>query len=421
MTASDPPPARPAFVSRVDVRPEQLRRLERALAPSLARLTTPALIIDLDAVRDNVDAMVRRCGDADRWRPHIKTLKQAALLRLLHARGVHACKCATLDELQLALATAAGRETPGDVVLAYPLHEAALVGALAIADRFPSARVQFVADNPEHLRALARVATARQRTIEVQLDVDLGMGRTGSSPARWSAAWERAPEGVEITGLHGYDGHLAWDEREAAHAAYQALCELAKRVLATLPDEGPVSERGFEVITSGTHSYHHALAFPRFARLSTSPDGPRVLHRVSPGTIVLSDRRSQHAAADLGLRQAAWVASRVISRDPSAGRITLDAGSKGVAPDCRPSCEIAQHPELIPLPPSEEHLPLTRAADAGAAPTLPELGALLWLAPEHVCTTVNLYRDALLVEGEGARVSPIEAASRSLWIDEVSA
>ena len=360
MTASEPPPASPAFVSRVDVRPEQLQRLERALAPSLARLTTPALVIDLDAVRHNVDAMIRRCGAAGpgRWRPHIKTIKQAALLRLLHARGVHACKCATLDELQLALASAARSGTPGDVVLAYPPHEAALVGALAIAERFPGARVQFLADNPEHLRALAQVARARQRTIEVQLDVDLGMGRTGSSPATWSAAWRGAPEGVELTGLHGYDGHFTWDEREPAHAAYRALCELAARVLATKTSDD--SRTSFELITSGTHSYHHALAFARFS----TPDDPRVLHRVSPGTIVLSDRRSQHAAADLGLRQAAWVASRVISRAAGSGRITLDAGSKGIAPDCRPSCEIALHPELIPLPPSEEHLPLARAAGA---------------------------------------------------------
>ncbi|MCA9716936.1 MAG: alanine racemase [Myxococcales bacterium] len=403
-----------SFELRARVEAEQLETLDRALAPALPRLTTPALVIDLDAVRHNVAAMITRCGDARRWRPHIKTIKQAALLGQLHALGVHRCKCATLDELELALTAAAATETRADVLLAYPLHRAALAAALAITARHEHARVQLIADSPEHLRALVDEAATRGRAIDVQLDVDLGMGRTGSDPGRWREAWSRALVDslgrARITGLHGYDGHFTWDERAAAHAAYRELLALADAVLPTVRDRLAPGER-FELVTSGTHSYHHALAF---APLSDPARG-ELDHQVSPGTIVLSDRRSEPAAADLGLRQAAFVVSRVISRDAARGRVTLDAGSKGVAPDCRPSCEVARRPELEPGAASEEHLPLRVRAGA----TAPALGELLWLAPEHVCTTVNLYRVALLLSRDAApRESPI-ARGRSLWLDEV--
>ena len=47
--------------------------------------------------------------------------------------------------------------------------------------------------------------------------------------------------------------------------------------------------------------------------------------------------------------------------------------------------------------------------------------ALGLLVPDHVCTTVNLYRRALLLRG-GAVIgeTAIEAASHRLWLTEAS-
>ena len=107
---------------------------------------------------------------------------------------------------------------------------------------------------------------------------------------------------------------------------------------------------------------------------------------------MLCDLRSHAAAADVGLRQAAFVASRVVS--VGEGRVTLDAGSKGIAPDCPDgSCGVVGWPGLRPRTPSEEHLPLSVTDDR-----VPARGELLWLVPSHVCTTVNLYDEALYVK-----------------------
>jgi D-serine deaminase-like pyridoxal phosphate-dependent protein len=352
--------------------------LDRAIAPIADQLLTPALVIDLDAVEHNIAAMLARVGDPRRWRPHLKTVKQRVVIELLLAHGIEHFKVATLDELALALTSAEGRAI--EVLLAHPPPRPAFLAGLALAAAHPYARVQWLADSPAHLHALALWAGAT--VIAVALDVDLGMARTGTPPAEWIewASTCKLPANVVIVGLHGYDGHLHWTQRDEAHAGHDALIELARTL------DRPT----LRIITSGTHAYDHALVNPRLV------DGPW-LHQVSPGTIVLSDLRSHEAAGQLGLRQAAFVAARVISK--GAGRVTLDAGSKSITPDgAPPTCAVLGHPELTPLRASEEHLPCRVDPTIEAAPL--ELGALVWLVPDHVCTTVNMHREALWVRGD---------------------
>lgn len=384
-------------------------RLSAAVADHVDRLLTPALVIDLDAVAHNVDAMVARVGDPDRWRPHVKTAKQRVVVRALVDAGVRNFKCATVDELALVLSTGSEAGVDVDVVVAYPLREAACRAVLTVADRFPTSRVHLLADGPTHARELAGWVGGPRAHVDLWLDVDLGMGRTGTVPEAWHAALsrglERELDPLPIRGLHGYDGHHRWTDRTAAWLGYDRLCELASSF----------DGRPLDLVTSGTHSYAHAL---EHARLRSGP----WRHQVSPGTIVFSDRRSADAARDLGLQQGAFVASRVVhvaegaagDANPAPGRITLDAGSKGITPDgAPPTCEVVGWPGLCPQRASEEHLPV----EVVSGPT-PALGALLWLIPDHVCTTVNLYRFAIWIrDGRVAGYGPVDAASHSLWTD----
>lgn len=379
------------------------------LGPLLPALASPALVIDLAAVDHNIAAVVRHCagsgaqpGGPDRWRPHVKTLKAAALVRRLWAAGVTRCKCATLDELQMLLETAAedGREDSLDVLLSYPLHEAAFHAVLRRLAAHPAARVQLLADSPEHARAMDRWAAGAPRRLGIHLDVDLGMARTGSPPAEWRAAVAdlAALSHLRVTGLHGYEGHLAWSQRAEATDAYEALCDLAGAFAC-------IGTESLELVTSGTHGFAAALTHPRLA-------GGPWRHRISPGTVVLSDLRSHAAAAELGLQQAAFVLARVVSR--GSDRVTLDAGSKAIAPDRpAPNCRLPAWPGLVPLSPSEEHLPLRREHGA-----LPDLGASVLLVPDHVCTTVNLYRECLLLRpGAPPARAPIGAQGHRLFLE----
>jgi D-serine deaminase-like pyridoxal phosphate-dependent protein len=68
-------------------------------------------------------------------------------------------------------------------------------------------------------------------------------------------------------------------------------------------------------------------------------------------------------------------------------------------------------PEIVAERPSEEHLPLRVTAG-----TPPERGEVLMLVPRHVCPTVNLAEEAVLVEG-GRVVStvPVSARAHDVW------
>jgi D-serine deaminase-like pyridoxal phosphate-dependent protein len=231
----------------------------------------------------------------------------------------------------------------------------------------------------------------------VWLDVDVGMGRTGTAAARWRQALAerdpRAAGALEIRGIHGYEGHLAWGEREPAHAGYSALIALAQACASTRC-----------IVTSGTHAFAHALAF---APLRAGP----WRHQVSPGTVVLSDLRSGDAAELLGLRTAAFVASRVVSvRDDAGGerRITVDAGSKALAPDRpEPAGALLGWPAWLAVRATEEHRVLQPSAPDVPAPAR---DTVVFIAPSHVCTTVNLYREVVHVRGDRlVGLAPIEA------------
>lgn len=343
---------------------------------------TPALVLDLDAVTHNVAAMVARAGGPDRWRPHVKTVKHAGVVTRVLGGGVRCLKVATLPELALVLDTAQAAGATVDVLVAYPLRGPAIDGVAALAGGHRRHRVSVLADDPAHL---AELRAALPRGVGIHLDVDLGMGRTGTPPEGWTGVDTR-----RVGGLHGYDGHFRWDERAAAHAAYDRLCDLAYAL----------GGAGLDLVTSGTHSYPHALAHDR---LQTGPWRAQV----SPGTVVLSDTRSAEAAADAGLRQAAWVATRAVS--VRGDRVTLDAGSKGLSPDVRPAGLAVDWPGLDWQTPSEEHQPCRGAG--------PAAGDVVWVVPSHVCTTVNLYREAWIAQG-GRIVgrTPIAAAGRRLVI-----
>jgi len=95
---------------------------------------------------------------------------------------------------------------------------------------------------------------------------------------------------------------------------------------------------------------------------------------------------------------------------PHVDLITCDAGHKTVSADAGvPTCAVVGHPELMPLSPSEEHLPMAVKGEAAR----PQIGDLLYLLPRHVCPTVNNFDCALLVrDGQIESVEQVSARGR---------
>ncbi len=358
---------------------------------------TPALAIYPEIVDANIEATLRVLGgDANRWRPHVKTSKLGFIMRKMVEHGVVNVKCATTLELQTAAAAGAT-----DILVAY-----AMVGANArrvreLAEAMPGKRLSALVETAAQIKAWAG------SRISLFVDLNGGMDRTGLEQDRIEevVSLARAIEeaGLVFRGLHYYDGHMGKYEdlatREVmAHQGYDQLM----RIVEALNAAGIVIE---EVITSGTPAFPSVLTYKPFA------DAPFV-HRVSPGTVVYGDFTSiGQLPAEWGYRPAAVVVASVVSH-PTTHRITCDAGHKSVSADAGvPTCTVLGHSELQPDKPSEEHLPI----DVPETAAMPAVGDYLYLVPRHVCPTVNNYDHALLVvDGKITGIERVTARGREV-------
>ena len=355
---------------------------------------TPALVLYPAIIAANIERTLELlAGKGDRWRVHIKTAKLGYTLRLLLERGVRNFKCATTLELLVACQSGAT-----DVLYAYPAMGANARRAGEIAEEFPDVRISVLAESEE------QVQQWRGSRVGIFLDINPGMNRTGIEQSRSdrviALARTMADARLEFRGLHYYDGQfgsLADGERtRGAHRGYDRLLE----IVSELERSGV---RVPEVITAGTPTFPCSLSYGGFR-------GRNFVHRVSPGTIVYCDATClQQLPAEYGYGAAALVLTRVVSR-PGAGMVTCDAGHKAVSADAGvPTCVVAGHPELTPLSPSEEHLPMA-VADGAAGP---EIGDFLYLVPRHVCPTVNNFDWALVVrDGNIEAVERVSARGR---------
>ena len=378
------------------------------------RLCTPSLVIYADVLRQNVERVIKACGGAQRWQPHVKTVKSKQIIEELIDRGVKQFKCATSREAELLGQTLRGRgDGPFEVVVSYPHTGPTLarIAAAARACRYGNASdgdaeedivswaviVEDVAGAREVVEAgrtrdpllnkggLGCFDEDRPVALDVYLDINPGMNRTGCPLDRALATARSIREAVgdRFSGLHMYDGHAggllkehAGDRRKldaALFPLYDRLLEIDAALGATCT-----------LITAGTPALLSSIAHEGLAATGR--------HRVSAGTIVLGDLRS-FDECPVGLEPAAVVVSRCVS-NPTAGVYTLDAGVKALAADAGdPLCQIIGKTEYTLRKASEEHLPVE--CDSIAK------GDVLYLVPKHICPTVNLAETALWVEDDG--------------------
>ncbi len=365
------------------------------------RLLTPALLIYPDFVLQNVRSIIDRVGgDPDRWRAHVKSAKLSFVMGHLIAAGITHLKCATT--LELCVACEAGAR---DVLFAYPAVGPKIARIKQLAQEHPNVRVSALVEDASW------VADWKGSGVGLFVDVNPGMDRTGIP----DSAVERivvtaraiAQASIRFGGLHYYDGHIGHDAaippeqaEQTAHRGYDRLLTLVRELQA-------LGIRVPEIVTAGTPTTPFSLSYPGFRR-DALPQG--VTHRVSPGTVVYNDASSvAQLPADWNLRPAAVVATTVVSH-PVAGRITCDAGHKSVSADEGvPTCAVLGRPDLKPLSPSEEHLPI--AVPPGMP--VPAIGDVLYLVPRHVCSTVNSFDHAVIVrDGVVAEVQRVTARGR---------
>jgi len=337
-----------------------------------ASVASPALLLSPALIDRNIEAMVALAGDPLRLRPHVKTYKMVEIVRAQIAAGIVKFKAATIAEAEMA-----ARAGARDVLLAMQPVGPQVARLFALRHAFPDVRFSTLVDDGKVVAALAAAAPSSQPALPLWVDLDVGMQRTGVSPdARALALCLQITQsaGLKLAGLHAYDGHVHatdLDQRtQECEAAFAPVAELARQLAARAM---PV-----DIIAGGTPT------FPIHAR--------RASVELSPGTSLLFDHGYATCFPDLPFAIAAVLLTRVVSR-PKRGLVTLDLGTKAVASEMAlPRVFFPDLPDAETVAHNEEHM-VVRTAQADELPP----GTVVYAMPTHICPTVNLHDEALIV------------------------
>ncbi len=285
-----------------------------------------------------------------------------------------------------------------DVLFAYQPVGPNVERFLELTARFPLVKFSCVADNAESIAALSDAAARSSTKIEVLLDLDIGQHRTGIAPGAQALELYRLIASLPALtpgGLHAYDGHIHDTDVATRTAACNVAFAPVDALRRNLEAEGLPVPR---VVAGGTPT------FPIHAR--------RANVECSPGTCVLWDAGYAKTMPDLDFLPAAVLLTRVVSK-PTPDRLCLDLGHKAVASEMpQPRVVFLNLPDATPVAHNEEHLVVETPHGADFV-----VGACIYGLPWHICPTVALHAEAVVVEnGRASERWKIEARARRLTI-----
>jgi len=354
-------------------------------------LISPALIYYKDIILANTRRVIEMAGGPQRLWPHVKSHKAAEMIRLQIGLGITRFKCATIAEAEVT-AEAGG----GHIILAYPLLGPNISRYLCLAKGFPKTVFYAIGDNFDALALLANEASKTGTNMNVLIDVDMGMHRTGVPIDSLESLYERvsAMDGLTLKGMHCYDGHC----NDSDISRRKAMAEENDRKVLSIRESLLGKGHKCEIMVMGG-----SPSFPCRA-------GKEGFY-LSPGTIFIGDWGYFKKLPDMAFSPGAAVFTRVVSHQPE-NTFTLDLGVKGIAAD--PATDrgiIAGLPEAKPLLHSEEHWVFS--LPPGMA--LPSIGSGQYVIPTHICPTSALYSEIQAAQG-GKIVGqwPVSARNRKI-------
>jgi D-serine deaminase-like pyridoxal phosphate-dependent protein len=361
-------------------------------------IETPALLVYADRVKHNIAEAIRMVGTPDRLRPHVKTHKSSLITQLQRDAGITQFKCATLAEARML----AKCGVP-DILLAFPLFGPRIKGFLDLQAQYPNSQFSVILDAAEPAKQLSQAAIARHQQVNVYVDLDIGMGRTGAPLQQETLSLLKLCQnlaGLHLLGLHAYDGQVREPDADRLFAQCAQHYETFKAFVAQACTSLHVPK--LQMIIGGSPS------FPFYALQNEV--------QCSPGTYVLWDQGYAQDCPQQNFLTAALLLCRIISL-PSPTTICVDLGHKAVGAENAMDKRVhfLNAPTLKALRQSEEHLVLE--VPAGHSFTL---GQVLYGVPYHVCPTVNLYQAYNVVE-QGRVVDhwPIDARDRFAYSSEM--
>lgn len=361
---------------------------------SRADLNTPVLVLDVDALDRNIAAMASLAASHGvGLRPHAKTHKSVDIAKRQLAAGAAGVCCAKIGEAEV---LAAGGIT--GLLITSPVAAPRATERLAALAKSATGLMAVV----DHPAVAGRIDAALATSLDVVIDIDPGIARTGvASPEAAVALAEAiaALPNLRYRGVQYYCGsqqHI--DGFADRRAAIEERTAYLRTVIAALTDAGFAPE----IVTgSGTGTHRIDLDLAIFTELQA-------------GSYVFMDK--QYLDCDLTgdgtvpFETSLGVDARVVSAN-HPGLVTIDAGYKalstdgGVAVVRRGAAEAAFFAFM-----GDEHAALIAP---GIGETLAP-GDPVTLTVPHCDPTVNLYDHYHVVENETlVAIWPVSARGRA--------
>jgi D-serine deaminase-like pyridoxal phosphate-dependent protein len=334
-------------------------------------IATPSVLLYPDRIQENIHRMISIAGGAERLRPHVKTHKIAEVVTLQLELGISRFKCATLSEVEM-VAGAGGK----DILLSYPLLGPSIAMWQALAGRFPGCRISVTVDSEKALDKLDGPAGSMKERMDLFVDLDNGMHRTGIDPGSARRLIQSISQNQHFSfrGLHIYDGHIHDTDPLLRKERCDHHFEAVNRLTDNLTRDGIEVQ---ELACGGTPTFPIHAAHPE--------------RTLCPGTPLLWDAGYKKSFPDLDFLNAAVVAGRVISKPE--GTLCLDLGYKSIASEMNhPRIQLLELDTDEVLNHSEEHLVLS-ARNAARL----QAGDVVYGLPVHICPTMALHEEAYVV------------------------
>ena len=323
-------------------------------------IETPVAVVDLDRLERNLARWQEECdrtGLANR--PHVKTHKCVEIADRQVALGARGVTCQTLFEAEAMVASGID-----DVLVPVNILGASKLARLAAL--IERAQMTVSVDDVRLLPALAKAAGGRH--LDVLVDCDTGLGRTGVATP--TAAAELAGAVARIEPLH-FRGFITYP---APRAAADFLAEAV--ALASAAGLAP------SVVSAGGTP-----------TMWQSGELVPTVTEYRAGTYAFHDRTTVAAGAATIDEVAMTVRATVISC-PAPDRAILDAGSKALTSDVGPDASfgtILEAPGAHVVKLNEEH------AYVGLGAEELELGQEVHVVPNHACVVSNLFERFIVV------------------------
>ena len=347
-------------------------------------LQTPALIVELNTLHENLRKMQRLCNAKQyRLRPHVKTHKSVEIARLQIANGADGVCCAKLGEAEVM--SLGGIE---NILVTSPIvTEKGIRRAISLSRM--TCELTLVVDNHETATLTNGLAESAGVKLNVLLDVDPGMHRTGieigSVALQLAQDLSTRYESLVFKGIQFYAGNLMhvqnFGERRQK---YLAATDRLEEFVEELASSGIQCEF---VSGGGTGSYE--IDFES-----------RVMNELQAGSYAFMDRQyleiESASGGALDFDPSLFVQSTVVSSN-YPNMATTDTGLKAFATD-------DEVPLLVSGAPSgsiygfmgDEHGSVRWRSDTGSL----RVGDTVRTIVPHCDPTFNLYDSVHVIDGD---------------------